>query len=34
VKQEGIDTHSCIKSEYLLKSQPPQIEQNKLLKYW
>ena len=27
-------THACIKSKYLLNSQPPQIEQNKLLKYW
>lgn len=34
VKQESIQTHSTIKSKYLLKSQPPQIEQNKLLKYW
>lgn len=34
VKQEGVDTHSGVKSKYLLKGQPPQIEQNKLLKYW
>lgn len=34
VKKETQETHSTVKSKYLLKSQPPQIELNKLLKYW
>lgn len=34
VRQETLETHAYIKSKYLLSSQPPQIEQNKLLKYW
>ena len=29
-----METHSYIKSKYLLNNQPPQIDQNKLLKYW
>ena len=32
--KEDISTHHFPKSSYLLKTQPPQVEQNKLLKYW
>ena len=32
--REDITTHHFPKSEYLLKTQGPQVEENKLLKYW
>lgn len=32
--KEDFTTHHYPKSEYLLKSQAPQVEENKLLKYW